>query len=504
MELEGVLLADAHYEGACGEGQCGAAEARCTEDDSAPPTEEESDRAFPSTRVALPSETTGALGPGEVNLVRFEVPARCVVKAETTSEIDAVSTLYNADGNRIASGRSRSFSILRLLDAGTYYVRIASNRAGSYMLRLGFEVGDDGHGESHSSAARVALPSETAATIAPFDDEDFFRFNVVRPSVVTAKTLGNTDTFGTLYDAAGSELAADDDNGYGGNFRIRRVLDAGIYYVRVDTSYMDSETGSYVLSLYDVRTPDGATDTPWNFRDCAECPAMGSMPAGEFMMGSPDLDRELGEGPQRRVSIPAFAVSVHEVTFAEWDACVQAGGCGGYRPDDEGWGRGDHPVVNVSWDDALLYVDWLSRSSGWPYRLLSESEWEYAARAGTRTPFHTGRTITLQQANFAGKSGPGMSVPVGSFSSNDFGLYDMHGNVSELVQDCYDDRPAPSDGKSRSTPRGGCWDGSGYSRRVIRGGSWSNSPEGLRSASRGWIDTSDRHDFVGFRVARSL
>ena len=171
-ELEGVLLADAHYEGACGEGRCGATEARCTEDDSTPPTEEESDRAFPSTRVALPSETTGALGLGEVNLVRFEVPARCVVKAETAGEIDTFSILYNADGNRIASGRGRS--ILRLLDAGTYYVRIASNRAGSYMLRLGFEVGDDGHGESLASAARVALPSETAATIVPFDDEDFF------------------------------------------------------------------------------------------------------------------------------------------------------------------------------------------------------------------------------------------------------------------------------------------------------------------------------------------
>ena len=257
--------------------------------------------------------------------------------------------------------------------------------------------------------------------------------------------------------------------------------------------------------------PVAGRPLPDPFRDCLECPLMVPLPAGSFTMGAPESERGSrdNERPQRTVSIPAFAASAHEVTFAQWDDCVAAGGCGGYRPYDEGWGRSDRPVGNVSWDDAQLYVDWLSRSSGQSYRLLTESEWEYAARAGTATPFHTGGTITPQQANFDGRFDyPGnnynesglfrrQTVPVGSFAPNGLGLYDMHGNVWEWVQDCYGSyEVAPSDG---SAVEGGSCSG-----RVLRGGSWNNFPWVLRSAFRHWRGTSLRYHHIGFRVARTL
>ena len=125
-------------------------------------------------------------------------------------------------------------------------------------------------------------------------------------------------------------------------------------------------------------------------------------------MGSPPAEQ--GAGAQHRVTIATpFAVSKFEITFDEWDACVQEGGCGGYRPDDQGWGRGNHPVMNISWENAKSYVDWLGSKTGKPYRMLSESEWEYAARAGTTTLFSSGDTITPKQANYDGSadgSGP--------------------------------------------------------------------------------------------------
>ncbi len=247
-------------------------------------------------------------------------------------------------------------------------------------------------------------------------------------------------------------------------------------------------------------TDVGGVSVADTFRDCGECPLMVPIPAGTFTMGAPESERGSGkqERPQRTVSIRAFAAGAHEVTFAEWDACVAAGGCAGYSPDDAGWGRDDRAVIYVSWNEAQLYVDWLSRSSGQPYRLLTESEWEYAARAGTTTPYHTGETITPQQANFDGGSEPyrRQTRPVGSFAPNGFGLYDMHGNVAEWVQDCHDDyAAAPSDGSA--VERAGC-------RRVLRGGSWSSSPEYLRAANRGGSSTDKRYYGSGFRVARTL
>ena len=258
-----------------------------------------------------------------------------------------------------------------------------------------------------------------------------------------------------------------------------------------------------------------------SFQDCPECPLMVVVPAGTFMLGA--LESEAGsdedERPVQRVAVSSFAIGVYEVTFAEWDACIKGGGCGGWRPADEGWGRGRRPVINVSWTEARLYLDWLSGRSGWRYRLPGDSEWEYAARAGTTTPFHTGSTISTDQANYRGRwsypSGDsvpgglerGWTIPVGSFGPNTFGLYDMHGNVWEWV------------GKRDCTPQfigGGPWGyeyscgiGRGasydpYYSRYLRGGSWASGPGNIRSASRIWSDMDGSDWAIGFRVAREL
>ena len=244
------------------------------------------------------------------------------------------------------------------------------------------------------------------------------------------------------------------------------------------------------------------------FRDCAECPEMVVVPSGSFMMGSPssEKDRVDDEGPRHRVHIGyPLAVGIYEVTFSEWEACVNAGGCGGYRPDDRGWGRGNRPVIYVSWEEAQSYVRWLSQRTGHRYSLLSESEWEYVARAGTTTPFYFGSTISTDQANYdgdytygAGRKGldRGKTLPVGSFSANAWGVHDMHGNVYEWVEDCWNGSyaGAPTDGSA--------WESGNCDRRVLRGGSWDHEPRSLRSANRNWSTTEDRYIDSGFRVIR--
>ena len=236
------------------------------------------------------------------------------------------------------------------------------------------------------------------------------------------------------------------------------------------------------------------------------------MPAGTFMMGSPtdEAERENDEGPERTVTFAEpFAVGRYEITFAQWDACAAAGGCKRYKPDDAQWGRGSQPVINVSWEDARGFAAWLTVVTGNPYRLPSEAEWEYSARAGTTTPFWTGITISAAQANYDGKYIYGSGVaginrqrPVAVddpvFQTNPFGLFHVHG-VYEWMQDCYIDNydRAPLDGYL-SVDSNDCM------RRVVRSGSWFSYPSAIRSAYRGW-DTSDtRNIYNGFRVARML
>jgi formylglycine-generating enzyme required for sulfatase activity len=244
-------------------------------------------------------------------------------------------------------------------------------------------------------------------------------------------------------------------------------------------------------------------------KDCSICPEMVVVPAGEFTMGSPNTEMYRGSEPQHRVSFAKpFALGKYEVTFDEWQACVADGGCGGFTPDDQGWGKGKHPVVAVSWDDAKAYVTWLSRKTGKHYRLPSESEWEYAARAGATTPFAFGPTINSEQANYDGRTAFGdgktgvfreKTMPVGSFKPNAFGLYDMHGNVWEWIEDCwseeYDARTPLNGAPLLSGSCGG---------RVMRGGSWEDYAGDVRSAARVGSGREEQSWADGFRVALDM
>jgi formylglycine-generating enzyme required for sulfatase activity len=230
------------------------------------------------------------------------------------------------------------------------------------------------------------------------------------------------------------------------------------------------------------------------------------IPAGEFTMGSPGSELLRGLEPQHRVTVRSFALSKYEVTFAQWDACVADGGCLGPAADDEGWGRDTRPVINVTWDMAKSYVDWLSQKTGKPYRLPSEAEWEYAARARTTTPFSFGATITTAQANYNGSTGYGngpaglnrqQTLAVGSFPPNAFGLHDMHGNVSEWMEDCWHDGyadDAPANAAPYLNPECG--------EHAIRGGSFDDPASEIRAAARKGTRRDEQSTSIGFRVAR--
>ena len=238
------------------------------------------------------------------------------------------------------------------------------------------------------------------------------------------------------------------------------------------------------------------------FRDCAECPEMVVIPAGRFRMGDLKGGSSGAVKPVHAVNIGyKFAVGKFEVTFSEWDICVSAGGCG-LRPGDEGWGRGNRPVIKVNWDDAKAYVKWLSRRTGKRYRLLSEAEWEYMARAGSTTNYPWGNSVGNGRANCDGcgsRWDDKQTAPAGSFKANAFGVHDTVGNVWEWTEDCGHNSysGAPANGKAWTT-------GGDCGRRVLRGGSWYSFPEDVRSANRNGYVSDIRYSNFGFRVSRDL
>ena len=271
------------------------------------------------------------------------------------------------------------------------------------------------------------------------------------------------------------------------------------------------------------------------FRDCPNCPEMVVVPSGSFRMGGPpgETGRQDNEGPQHWVEISQpFAMSVYEVTREQYlrflnatnrtwaDTCITFEGGEIEERGDRNWQNPGfhqtdrHPVVCVSWDDARAYVSWLSLQTGKTYRLLSESEWEHAARAGTDTARYWGDSESDQchhangldsSTDFVGRSGrvgcrdgyPATS-PAGTFTANPFGVYDVLGNVWEWTQDCWAESygGASSDGRSRQI--------AGCENRVIRGGSWINGPTFLRSARRDRIPPDRRFNVVGFRIGRTF
>jgi len=260
-----------------------------------------------------------------------------------------------------------------------------------------------------------------------------------------------------------------------------------------------------------------------SFRDCDVCPAMVVVPAGSFSMGSPpdETERDANEGPPRVVRIPyPLAVGKFEVTSGEWASCVKEGVCQAAKRYSTDTDR--HPVTEVDWNDARKYADWLADKTGKRYRLLSEAEWEYVARAGTETARYWGNTSSkaCEFANVANTSSkrekfwhsdwdephacedgyPADTAPVGIFKPNAFGHYDMAGNVGEWVQDCYHEKgyqDAPSDGSAH------VWQ-QGCDKRVVRGGAWDGVPRNVRAAARGRLTPSTHNDGLGFRVARTL
>ena len=291
-------------------------------------------------------------------------------------------------------------------------------------------------------------------------------------------------------------------------------------------------TASQFQSAQSQRTPSSkpGLKAGQTFKECRNCPEMVVVPAGNFMMGSPANEPERRENePQHRVSIAhPFAIGKTEVTWDQWEACVRDRWCDGIavenalRTNENGqpianfvdWGRGTRPVVGVSWFDAQTFVGWLNSKTGADdaYRLPSEAEWEYAARAGTTTPYPWGTKLDHNYGNFGVPSGGlggkaegrdvwvDQTAPVASFPPNAFGLHDMHGNVFEWVEDCYeaDFAHAPVDGTANK--QGNC------ANRVFRDGTFLSNPYMQRSARRGapYPATRRGRNYLGFRVAKTL
>ena len=293
-----------------------------------------------------------------------------------------------------------------------------------------------------------------------------------------AAVLGRTEMVGLLMNA-GADITVQGPKG-------RTAVDmARLTFGEADAVRKKGLATEVIRLVHGVTMDQPLLGVGETFRDCEACPEMVVVPAGEFMMGSPGSEegRYDAEGPVHRVEIPnRFAVGKYEVTRGQFAEFV---GRTGRRTDkgcfiwtgsewkespshswrDPGFRQGDdHPVACVSWNDAQEYVRWLSRETGEEYRLLSESEWEYAARAGTTTAYHFGSDISSSQANYGRNQGG--TVPVGSYPPNGFGLHDVHGNVWEWVGDCWNDdyHGAPSDGSA--------WTAGNCGRRVLRGGAW--------------------------------
>ena len=267
-----------------------------------------------------------------------------------------------------------------------------------------------------------------------------------------------------------------------------------------------STTASSAPAIETTPTPEKVAEPD---KPTIPLPDMITIQGGSFEMGcSNSKDCSDDEKPVRTVQVAAFEMSKTEVTFAQWDACVADGGCGGYKPDDEQWGHNNRPVINVSWNDAQNYVQWLSKKTKLKYRLPTEAEWEYAARTGTSTSYLWGDTARHEYANYGkdecceglaqGKDEWVYTAPVGRFAANAWGLYDMSGNVWEWVQDCYHNsyKGAP---KSSSA-----WEEQSCEGRALRGGSWNSLPQSLRSANRFGFNPTVRNYDLGFRISRTF
>lgn len=329
----------------------------------------------------------------------------------------------------------------------------------------------------------------------------------------TALDLASREDFAMAFAPAKDYLAACHKLETAGRRRARRTQ-AAIYTLMlgiitglvafINQDFLAKKYTWYVTMRPDVLTPEKERQYAANpgpdttFAECENgCPIMVVLPAGKFLMGTAGEDAG-NEGPQREVTIPKpFAVSKTEITFAQWDVCFEAGAC--QKLSDNTWGRDDRPAILMNWEEAKEYAAWLSKLTGAKYRLLSEAEWEYAARGGNpgKWSFGDDETKVGEYAWFTENSG-GKTQPVMKKKPNAFGLYDMHGNVFEWVEDCWNNsyESAPEDGS--------VWTTEECSSRVARGGFWLNTPDFLRSADRIRFTTDIRNNYLGFRVGRTL
>ena len=347
------------------------------------------------------------------------------------------------------------------------------------------------------------------ASVAPAQEEELSNADIITltdaglsPSAIVAVI----ESSGTDFDISVTELAALAGAGVDSAVIEAMVRASGSGRTRI----APPQASSTAPSTSSPSAPQaGAAPSPVPVRQPGETfsdalssggqgPEMVVIPAGRFRMGCVSgQECSVNEFPVHDVTIPQpFAVSKYEVTFEDYDRFTYPN-----RVDDGGDGRGRRPVINVSWNDAQEYVAWLSRQTGQTYRLLSEAEWEYVARAGSSTTYSWGNDIGSNRANCDGCGSQwdaSQTAPVGSFPANGFGVHDMHGNVWEWVEDCWNDdyTGAPSDASA--------WRSGNCETRVFRGGAWNGIPWALRSALRGRITSGLRSIDFGFRVARTL
>jgi formylglycine-generating enzyme required for sulfatase activity len=346
-------------------------------------------------------------------------------------------------------------------------------------------------------------------------EETQSRSSAEEASAAAAALEGNTDEVSSSAADEASSSAADEAGS--------SAADAADAADEASSSAADEASSSSEAKVATAATAEtGEAGDGSSFKDCAACPEMVAIPAGRLMTaelqaaGAASAGDALSRHP---VAIAPFALGRFEITFDDWQACAADGGCS-TSPSDEGWGRGRRPVIKVTWHDIKgQYLPWLSRKAGSVYRLPTEAEWEYAARGGPSAPagqkfsINSDESRVCEYGNMADLSAKGAesgwieapckdgfaeTAPVGSLKPNSLNLYDMHGNVWEWVEDCWngDDPDAPPGGTAPT--EGDC------SLRVVRGGSWSTDVGRMRSSDRGWNRPNAGSSSIGFRVAKSL
>lgn len=482
---------------------CGMAQVATAQDDHGDTAEE-------ATLLAIGGAVGGMLdNDRDTDYFRLDLVGLAVVQVRTSGQTDTKGELLDATGGRLASdddnGPGDNFDIEIELEPGVYYVAV-SGQAGGYAIsaRLG-GARDHGDTRRESTLLRLHTPEDlasvspsvllaTAGRIHPDTvDTDVFRIDVAEDGtdVVLRTSPSGFVTYGVLTDARGNQIVAD-ERGYGG-FQLVAPLGRGVYYVSVT----GIEVGAYrILAQAMPRTyHDHGSFFDWRSSGGLG-PEMVVVPAGSFLMGCSDHDRDCSsaEFPVHRVDVERFALAKHEVTFGQWDECHDAGWCssnpraGLARPPGD-----NHPVAYISFPAGREYAEWLSHETGETYHLPSEAQWEYAARAGTRTKYYWGNELSGGHANchLCGDNFSDTS-PVGSFRANPWGFHDMLGNVEEWTLDCktssyhgapIDDRPWITN-ECRREPPHSQW-------RVQRGGTYNSLD----------VRVSDRDAYVADRSA---